>query len=219
MQLHADLTQRAVVQSTALDWIPSPMPGVDRRMLDRNGEEVARATSIVRYAPESFFSAHSHGGGEEFFVLDGVFSDENGDYSKGTYVRNPVGSRHTPFSKEGGTIFVKLHQFDPDDQASVRIDTTCEQWRPGIVDGITVMPLHQFRGESVSLVNWAAGVVFPEHQHPNGEEILVLKGQLIDEQGCYDEGTWIRNPPGSHHRPFSEKGCVLYVKTGHLGQQ
>src|SRR5210317_2073117 len=135
MQLHADLTQRAVVQSTALDWIPSPMPGVDRRMLDRNGAEVARATSIVRYAPESFFSAHSHGGGEEFFVLDGVFSDENGDYTKGMYVRNPVGSRHTPFSKEGGTIFVKLHQFDPDDQASVRIDTTCEQWRPGIVDG------------------------------------------------------------------------------------
>ena len=117
MQLYADLTQRAVVQSTALDWIPSPMPGVDRRMLDRNGEEVARATSIVRYAPESFFSAHSHGGGEEFFVLDGVFSDENGDYSKGTYVRNPVGSRHTPVSKKGGTIFVKLHQFDPDDQA------------------------------------------------------------------------------------------------------
>ena len=77
------------------------MVGVDRRPLDRIGEEVARATSIVRYAPGSRFSAHTHGGGEEFIVLDGVFQDEHGDYPPGTYVRNPPGTRHTPGSEPG----------------------------------------------------------------------------------------------------------------------
>ncbi|GAL13613.1 hypothetical protein JCM19233_4618 [Vibrio astriarenae] len=51
--------------------------------LDRVGGEVARATSIVRYKPNSAFSPHTHDGGEEFFVLEGVFSDEHGDYPQG----------------------------------------------------------------------------------------------------------------------------------------
>lgn len=98
MKLHTDFSQRVVVSSQDLPWVDSPMSGVQRRMLERDGEEVARATSIVRYAPNSYFSAHTHKGGEEFFVLDGVFSDEYGNYPAGTYIRNPVGSRHTPFS-------------------------------------------------------------------------------------------------------------------------
>ena len=55
MKLHADLSQRVVVESESLDWVDSPMVGVQRRMLERDGEEVARATSIVRYAPDSHF--------------------------------------------------------------------------------------------------------------------------------------------------------------------
>ncbi|MEP1611956.1 MAG: cupin domain-containing protein, partial [Roseobacter sp.] len=68
MELNANFSDRVVVHSDQLDWNPSPMPGVDRRMLDRIGGEVARATSIVRYAPNSKFSAHTHTGGEEFIV-------------------------------------------------------------------------------------------------------------------------------------------------------
>ena len=96
MLINADFSQRVVVRPDDIEWVPSPMPGVERKMLDRIGEEVARATSIVRYAPNSYFSAHSHGGGEEFLVLEGVFSDEHADYPVGTYVRNPIGSSHTP---------------------------------------------------------------------------------------------------------------------------
>ena len=107
MLLNADLNQRVVINSNEIPWVDSPMAGVQRRMLERDGDEVARATTIVRYAPGSYFSAHTHGGGEEFLVLDGVFSDEKGDYPTGTYVRNPVGSTHTPFSKEGCLIYVK----------------------------------------------------------------------------------------------------------------
>jgi anti-sigma factor ChrR (cupin superfamily) len=70
MNLNADFTKRALVHGAALEWKASPMPGVERRMLDRIGDEVARATTIVRYAPGSQFSPHVHGDGEEFLVLE-----------------------------------------------------------------------------------------------------------------------------------------------------
>jgi anti-sigma factor ChrR (cupin superfamily) len=124
MELNADFSKRAVVHAARLPWTPSPIIGVERRMLDRMGEEVARATSIVRYAPQSRFSPHTHGGGEEFLVLEGVFQDEHGDFPAGSYIRNPPTSSHTPGSLPGCTIFVKLWQFDLDDRTNLRLDTT-----------------------------------------------------------------------------------------------
>ncbi|NJL22219.1 MAG: cupin [Leptolyngbyaceae cyanobacterium SM1_3_5] len=216
MQLHADFSQRVVIDSQDLPWVDSPMPGVQRQMLERDGAEVARATSIVRYAPDRHFSAHTHGGGEEFLVLEGVFSDEQGDYPAGTYVRNPVGSTHTPFSKDGCTILVKLWQMQPEDQQRVAIDTTQTPWIPGLVKGLQVMPLHAFGTEQVALVKWAPGTQFQLHRHWGGEEIFVLDGVFEDEFGFYPQGTWLRNPNGSRHTPFSREGCLIYVKTGHL---
>ena len=216
MELNADFTERAVVLSEEQPWVASPLPGVERRMLDRIGGEVARATSIVRYAPESAFSPHTHGGGEEFLVLDGVFSDEHGDYGPGMYVRNPVGSSHTPSSRDGCTIFVKLWQMEPDDQDFVRIDTASAPWHPGLVDGLEVMPLFSRGPENVALVRWKPGTVFQPHTHIGGEEILVLDGVFEDEHGRYPKGAWLRSPAGSVHRPFSKEGCTIYVKTGHL---
>jgi ChrR Cupin-like domain len=128
MKINSDLGQRAVVYSEELPWVASPLPGVERRMLERDGAEVARATSVVRYAPDSSFDAHVHGGGEEFLVLEGVFSDEHGDFGPGMYVRNPPGSRHTPRSGPGCTILVKLRHMDPDDQEYVG---STPQRRPG----------------------------------------------------------------------------------------
>lgn len=216
MKIHADRRQRAVVVSDELPWVDSPMPGVQRRMLERDGEEVARATSIVRYAPGSYFSPHTHGGGEEYLVLDGVFSDEHGDFGPGTYVRNPVGSSHKPHSKDGATIFVKLWQIHPDDQDHVVVDTRNAQWFPGLVPGLDVFPLHAYGTEQVALVRWAPGTQFQAHRHWGGEEIFVLDGVFEDEQGVYPKGTWLRNPSGSIHTPFSREGCLIYVKTGHL---
>ena len=216
MKLHTDFSQRVVVHSNDLSWVDSPMAGVQRRMLERDGEEVAHATSIVRYAPNSHFSAHQHGGGEEFFVLEGTFSDEHGDYPAGTYIRNPVGSTHTPSSQAGCTILVKLWQMNPKDQRRVAINTTQSPWMPGLVDGLSVMPLHEFEGEHVALVKWAPGTQFMQHRHWGGEEIFVLEGVFEDELGTYPQGTWMRSPHGSCHTPFSREGCVIYVKTGHL---
>ncbi len=216
MKLYADLSQRVVVPSNDLPWLDAPVPGVQRRMLERDGDEVARATSIVRYAPNSRFSAHTHGGGEEFFVLEGIFSDEQGNYPAGTYVRNPVGSRHAPFSVSGCTILVKLWQMAPGDRARVAIDTTRTSWQPGRVDGLEVMPLHAYDTEQVALVKWAPGTHFPPHRHGGGEEIFVLEGTFEDEFGAYPQGTWLRNPSQSMHTPFSREGCTIYVKVGHL---
>ena len=217
MKIHSDLSQRVVVDSEMLSWVDSPMAGVQRRMFERDGEEVARATSMVRYAPGSAFSAHTHGGGEEFLVLEGVFSDEHGDFGPGTYVRNPVGSSHTPFSQDGAIILVKLWQMDPMDQSQVTLDTTQAEWSPGLVEGLQVLPLHSYQSEQVALVRWAPGTIFQAHQHWGGEEIFVLDGTFADEHGVYPKGSWIRSPHGSAHTPFSEEGCLIYVKTGHLG--
>jgi anti-sigma factor ChrR (cupin superfamily) len=216
MKLHADRRQRVALDTTSLSWTPSPLPGVERRLLERVGGEVARATSIVRYAPGSRFDRHTHGGGEEILVLEGTFSDEQGHHPAGTYLRNPAGSVHAPFSAEGCTLLVKLHQMHPSDQQRLVIDTTRSPWLPGLVTGLTVLPLHAFGSEHVALVRWAPGTVFQPHGHPGGEEILVLDGVFQDEQGTYPAGSWLRNPPGSAHRPWSEAGCTIWVKTGHL---
>lgn len=219
LMINADFDQRVVIRAEDYQWVDSPMPGVERMMLDRIGDEVARATSIVRYAPYSEFTAHTHTGGEEFIVLDGVFADEHQRYTKGFYVRNPIGTAHTPrIGAEGATIFVKLQQFDVEDTQQKAIDT--HLWRPGLVDGLSVMPLHEFKGEHVALVKWAPHTQFQPHQHWGGEEILVLEGTFYDEHGSYPTGTWIRNPHLSQHSPFTkEDGALIYVKTGHLSNQ
>lgn len=216
MRINADFSQRVVIDTNALNWEASPMPGVHRKKLDRIGDEVARATSLVQYDPNSYFSAHTHGGGEEFFVLEGVFSDEHGDYPAGTYVRNPIGTSHTPHSKDGCVIFVKLHQFDAEDQAQFHLDTANATFLPGSAPGLTVLPLHAHKGESCALVRWAPGTQFTPHRHFGGEEILVLEGVFSDENGDYPKGTWLRSPHMSLHHPFSKEGCLIYVKTGHL---
>jgi len=217
MNINDDFKLKAVVHTKDLDWENSPIAGVDRKPLDRVGSENARATTIVKYGPNSTFSPHIHAGGEEILVLDGVFSDEGGDYSAGTYIRNPPNSGHTPFSTNGCTLFVKLKQFHPEDHATLRINTTTAPWYPGLVPGLSVMPLHEFDGVGTALVRWAPNTIFNPHIHPGGEEIFVLEGVFHDEHGSYPTGTWIRSPRFSKHAPFTQsEGALIYVKTGHL---
>jgi anti-sigma factor ChrR (cupin superfamily) len=218
--LHADFTQRVVGLAAGAHWTPTPQPGVQRRMLDRTGGEVARATSVVRYAPGAAFQRHVHGGGEEILVLEGTFSDERGDYPAGSYLRNPPGSSHTPFSRDGCVLFVKLWQFAAADLEPVRIDTRTTPWRPGLVPGLSVMPLHAFDGVSTALVRWAPDTRFNTHAHPGGEEILVLDGLFRDEFGAYPAMSWLRSPRWSQHTPFTgPEGALIYVKVGHLGAE
>ncbi|WP_027672474.1 cupin domain-containing protein [Rheinheimera baltica] len=217
MQVNSDFSQRVVIHAAQHEFVDSPLPGVSRMMLDRAGAEVARATSIVRYAPGSGYSAHTHDGGEEILVLDGVFSDEHGDYPTGTYLRNPPGTSHKPFSANGCTLLVKLWQFAVSDTEQKVINTQQQSWRPGLVPGLSVLPLHEHNGVSTALVRWAPNTHFNRHIHVGGEEILVLEGLFCDEHGQYPTGSWLRNPRYSQHTPFTlEQGALIYVKVGHI---
>ena len=216
MQINADLHQRVVIDSHSVAWQPSPLPGVERRPLERMAAESGRATSIVRYAAGSSFKAHEHPLGEEIFVLQGTFADEHGVYPAGTWLKNPPGSRHAPSSPDGCLLFVKLCHMTDADTNSECIDTLQGQWLPGQVEGLSVLPLDSVGSTHTSLVRWAPGTHFAPHRHMGGEEILVLEGVFQDEFGVYPAGTWIRSPDGSVHKPFSEAGCLIYVKVGHL---
>ena len=217
MHLNADFGQRAVVHAGTLDWVASPMTGVHRRMLDRIGDEVARATSIVRYAPASHFSPHVHDGGEEFLVLDGVFQDEHGDYPAGSYVRNPPTSRHTPGSSAGCTIFVKLWQFDLADRTQVRIGTADRPFVPAVARPlVSVLPLFQDAVEQVRLEQWAPGAAV-EIAAPGGLELLVLAGSFTEQGEQFVEQSWLRLPSGAAFAGVAGPvGCRVWVKSGHL---
>jgi len=216
LQIHADESLRCVVYSQQLDWSDSPNGAVQRRLLARNGGEVARATSIVRYVPGARFADHLHALGEEILVLQGTLSDQAGDYGPGTYIKNPPGSSHAPFSVGGCTLFVKLLHLQAHDKERVVMDTQRTRWRQGMVAGLTVLPLSEFGTTHTALVRWAPGTFFNPHRHFGGEEIFVVEGVFEDEHGRYPQGCWIRSPHLSQHQPFSREGCVILVKTGHL---
>lgn len=217
MDVNGDFSERVVLHADEIPWEASPMPGVDRRRLDRLDRENERVTTIVRYAPDSKFSAHVHGGGEEFIVLDGVFQDDYGDWPTGSYIRNPPQSRHTPGSKPGCTIFVKLWQFDPDDRTFVHADlnklgSVREQGR----NGVCVSPLFKDAHEDVRMEHWDAGaaVIVDAVQ---GAELLVLAGGFSEGEDDLRERSWLRAPVGTVVKATAgPEGAQVWIKSGHL---
>ena len=219
MNLNADFSQRAAVHPQRLDWTASPIAGVKRKMLDRIGDEIARATTIVRYDPHSRFSPHIHTGGEEFLVMDGVFQDEHGDFPVGSYVRNPPQSHHTPGSEPGCTIFVKLWQFDLADRTTVRIGTnkmapTPITGRPGVL----LLPLFHDTREEVRLEIWNPGLHI-EFIPQGGIETLVLEGSFEEAGELFEPQSWLRLPAGVPLQiTAGPTGARVWIKEGHLLQ-
>ena len=217
MELNSDFSQRVVVHSNCLEWQPSPIEGVERRMLDRIGDEVARATTIVRYAPNSKFSPHIHSGGEEFIVLDGVFHDEHGEYPKGSYIRNPPQSSHTPGSKNGCIIFVKLWQFNLQDRTSIRIDPdnmtiAAEPQRPNVL----LSRLFEDEREEVRIEFWSANAEV-RIDAVRGAELLVLSGSFMEGEDELLTNSWLRVPVNNQIvARTGDRGAKVWLKTGHL---
>ncbi len=220
MELNSDFSQRAAMHGAALDWVASPMAGVERRMFDRLGDEVARATTIVRYAPGSRFSPHVHTGGEEYLVLEGVFQDEHGDFPVGTYVRNPPQSEHTPGSEPGCVIFVKLWQFDLADRTPVRIDFNAMPAQPCTGrPGVQIIPLFQDCREEVRIEHWPANGEI-SLDAPGGLEVLVLDGSFSEAGENFVYQSWLRLPAGGHlSARAGPEGARVWVKSGHLRER
>lgn len=217
MDVNADFTKRVVLHGDSIDWEASPMPGVERRRLDRVDAEHDRVTTIVRYAPESRFSSHVHGGGEEFIVLEGVFEDDYGDWPAGSYIRNPPQSSHTPGSTPGCVIFVKLWQFAPDDRTYVhahldKLGAVADRTR----DGVHVSPLYEDERESVRVERWEPGARVAIDAS-GGAEAFVLDGGFEQDGDTLRRLSWLRAPVGtSLEATAGPDGARVWIKTGHL---
>jgi anti-sigma factor ChrR (cupin superfamily) len=217
MKIAADFSQREIVHSANMEWINSPMTGVTRKPLDRVGNEVARATSVVRYASGSHFSPHIHAGGEEFVVLEGVFQDEYGDYPAGSYIRNPPQSSHTPSSEEGCVIFVKLWQFQPEDRTLVRLNINELTPVPhSSVKGVSAVSLYTDKHEQVSIINIQPNTHL-EFTPEGGAELFILQGSVTEQQDTLLQHSWLRAPIGCLlSLKTTQMGAQIWFKTGHL---
>ncbi|MGH7884621.1 MAG: cupin domain-containing protein [Thermodesulfobacteriota bacterium] len=205
-----------VIKINSMEWQPSPSTSVWRKRLEHIGEvESGIVTSIVRYDPDSKFKEHNHPDGEEIFVLDGTFSDEHGDWPEGTYLLNPEGHAHSPRSQKGCTLFVKLRQYPGKSRKQITINTNEISWKKND-NNKKIKTLYKEDGypEEMRLEKWDAGTEVEKSLYPKGAEILVLKGTLQDENGFYSKLNWLKFPPNSTHKPFSENGCEFYIKTG-----
>ena len=217
--INGDLSVRAVVDTVRMEWAPSPSGSVWRKRVHLVGPaESGQVTSVVRYEPDSRFPAHDHPEGEEILVLEGVFSDEHGDWPSGTFLVNPEGFRHSPFSKPGCVLFVKLRQFPGLERRHVVLDTDKLVWEPSTKPAVACKELYQQAGFSdvMRLERWGPQADLGTTSYELGAELFVLEGEFSDEAGTYSVGSWLRLPAGSSHHPRSAGGCTLYVKRSGL---
>lgn len=214
--VNPDFTRPVRVRSADLAWQATPEPGVVRKRLELVGEGKPRLTTLVRFAPGSRFAEHGHDGGEEFLVLDGTFSDHTGDFHAGSYVRNPVGFRHAPYTDPGCMLFVKLRQHRTGDRQRVITDTAAARWPGADLQGHALLDLHRYGGERVRLCRLERGANPLDLTDPGGMEVLVIAGQIEDAEGTWEPGSWLRLPPAFEWWVRSPSGGCFYLKTGHL---
>ncbi|EQC35053.1 hypothetical protein SDRG_07292 [Saprolegnia diclina VS20] len=233
MQVFANLRKAAVVRHAGLVYVPSPANGVFRGMLDRDGDEVARATTLVRYAPNSTFPSHTHAAGEEFIVLQGTFRDDVGEYPAGTYVRNAVGSVHAPsIGPDGCLILVKLRWMVPEDTGAV-VNTLSDtpEWTTTQGGGRYLrLYASPITTETAWIVHLPPGATLTHRldEDTGGQEFFVVDGRVeitadAATSGTYDLYDWIRLPPQTTdnyavvvRNPSTTAMTRLFVKTGHL---
>lgn len=220
--LNADFAKPAFADTAAMDWQASPSASVFRKRLDLAGPvEAGRVTSVVRYEPDSTFPSHEHPDGEEILVLDGVFSDEHGDYPAGHYLLNPEGFSHAPRSAGGCVLFVKLRQYrgTPPDSARRQIhrDTSLMDWA-ACATGVCQKVLYKETGhaEVMRLLKLEPGAGYGLENH-GGAEVFVVSGAAAAQgHGALKMGAWLRLPASEPLALTSDDGARLYLKTGHL---
>ena len=217
--INGNLSVRAVADTTRMEWTPSPSGSVWRKRVHLVGPpESGQVTSVVRYDPASRFPEHDHPDGEEILVLEGVFSDEHGDWRAGTFLLNPEGFRHTPFSEPGCLLFVKLRQFPGRERRHIVVDTHKLAWEPSSIPAVAYRTLYEQDGFSdlIGLERWAPQADLGVISYEQGAELFVLEGGFADEAGAYSTGCWLRLPAGSEHHPRTVGGCTLYIKRSGL---
>ena len=209
--MNENLEDVVVLHGSNMEWVPSPNPFVQRKRLELHGPaEAGRVTSIVRYLEDSTFHAHDHPEGEEIYVISGLFEDEHGSYPAGSFLLNPEGFRHKPFSRGGCDLFVKLRQYPGSDRSHVSINTAdASLWRPiQCVQNLELCPLYnsEVHNEQISLLRSSGKAFTPLHQLYTLKndaalaveriifEVFVIRGHCnIGGQELLAE-SWIRAP-------------------------
>jgi anti-sigma factor ChrR (cupin superfamily) len=217
--IHGDLKALCSQDTAKMAWTASPSGTVWRKRVHLVGPaESGQVTSVVRYERNSNFPEHDHPGGEEILVLDGIFSDQQGDWPAGTFLLNPEGFRHAPFSRDGCVLLVKLRQYPGPDRLQVATNTDLLAWQQTAIHGVSSKPLYTQNGytDCVELQKWEADTDPGVTGYPGGAEIFVISGSFADENGRYTEGYWLRFPCDATHHPHTSTGCTLYVKKGGL---
>ncbi|CAE7878777.1 ABCF3 [Symbiodinium microadriaticum] len=224
IELNSDKSQSCLVNTDSVNWIETAAGGVRRKMIERIGGEVARATTVVNFQPNASFPAHVHRGGEEFLVLQGDWYDDWATQPAYTYVRNYIGSKHTPrIGPKGCTILVKLCQMSEQhkepDHSQWDISESNTNWRVcSSISGRRLLNVFESPLEEVHFERWqpnqSGDVDIPE----TGEEVFVIEGSFTDELGEHRTWSWSRNAGDKQRlkRTSGPEGCLLYVKSRHL---
>ena len=216
MPSNSDLTQRVVINSGQLDWQEDAATGVRLKPLTRDAHDPSQRTDIIEYPAGARLDEITLGDAE-ILVLNGHLEDEFGDYPPGSYLMIPRARSGKLTSATGCNLFIKSGPEVAGNTQDRLVLRPCDRvWHPGLVPGLRVLSLCEFEGTHTALVEWAPGTRFQYHRHYGGEEIFVMEGVFQDDYGEYPSGTWLRSPHLSAHIPFSENGCLIFVKVGHL---
>lgn len=200
MRLRTDFTKTECITPRDYAWMPTPEPGVSRMMLDRDGDEIAVATTIVRFDASAQFAWHEHDKGEEFLVLDGVFADEFASYPRHTYVRNPNGTAHHPSCPDGALLFVKLRQFEDADQ---------HQFARLLAQESDSVLLHEFGDETVE---WRHDAIERDGSAQAVWEMLVVAGEVAHDGSRLPAGSWLRLALGEQLKLSVPSEATYYLK-------
>jgi hypothetical protein len=215
--INGDLSKRVAVDTRSMVWSASPGADVWRKRVHRVGpQESGQVTSLVRYGAGARFPSHGHPQGEEILVLEGVFSDEQGDWPAGSYLLNPEGFRHSPWSEQGCTLFVKLRQYPGADRQRVALQTGDIPWQHSVRRNVQWKKLYAQEPytDFMRLEAWDTPAELGQINFPRGAELFVLKGSFADAHGEYGTHSWLRIPAGGALTPISNAYCELYIKEG-----
>jgi len=213
-EINANFSVPVTVETKILNWQVLSGAGIKQQCLERLSGNKSRLSSLAQFPAGRAFKKFGHKGGEELLVLSGIFSDADGDYGAGCYVRNPPGTYHQPFTRDGCTVLFKLGQFQPMDRKRLVINTrgTASKWQHAGEPGVSRQELHHFAEEEVSLhrIHPECWVTFKLQSQ--GLEVFVCEGPVSESGNLYSAGSWMRYPAGSKVKISSKGGACLYVK-------
>jgi quercetin dioxygenase-like cupin family protein len=91
------------------------------------------------------------------------------------------------------------------------------EWKALVEPGVSGVFVKVLRFDSETrraptiLLKFAPGATYPAHNHPGGEEIFVLEGDLKLGKDHLCAGDYLYTSPNGKHAVRSEKGCIVLV--------